>query len=210
MEARRCTGATAVVVGAGNSAGQAAMFLASRAAQVHLLCRGDSLTKNMSQYLVDRLESAPNITVRLGSHITELHGARRLNGVTIEDRQGAAERLDCCGVFVMIGAAPCTDWLGGAVRTDAKGFVLTGGARELGEARCDGGFAYETSLPGVFAVGDVRAGSVKRVASAVGEGSVVVSAVHAHLGERSQIGMGQDERRPRPPAHAARPQPVTV
>jgi len=199
VEARRCAGSTAVVVGAGNSAGQAAMFLAGRAREVLLLCRGDSLTKNMSQYLVDRLEKAPNVSIRLGSRIAELHGGRALEAVTVQARDGGLERIGCCGVFVMIGATPCTEWLGDAVRLDRKGFVLTGGARETGEARCDGGFAYETSLPGVFAVGDVRAGSVKRVASAVGEGSVVVSAVHAHLGELSAVTAARNER-PQEPA----------
>jgi thioredoxin reductase (NADPH) len=180
VEARQCRGGQAVVVGGGNSAGQAAMYLASQAACVHLVCRGEDLARSMSQYLIGRLERTANVKIHLGSRVTELHGGRRLSGVTIQAKGGEAEQFDVCGLFVMVGADPCTDWLGGVLRTDNRGFLLTGAGRR-DEGRHEGGFAYETSWPGVFAVGDVRAGSVKRVASAVGEGSVVVSAIHAHL-----------------------------
>jgi thioredoxin reductase (NADPH) len=161
-----------VVVGAGNSGGQAAMYLSRQAACVHLVCRGKSLSRTMSQYLVDRLERAPNVEIHLNSGVAAIAGERRIASVTIEGPNGALVQ-DACGVFVMIGASPCTAWLEGSIDLDAHGFVTTG--REPGAG------AFATSLPGVFAVGDVRADSVKRVASAVGEGSVVVHAVHQHL-----------------------------
>lgn len=177
LEARTCRDREVVVVGGGNSAGQAAMFLSRRAACVRLVCRGDDLGRTMSRYLIDRLEAAGNVDIRLRSRVTALRGERRLEAATIGGLGGESEH-PCCGLFAMIGAAPCTEWLAGAVALDEKGFVLTGG---------EGAFSpYETSRPGVFAVGDVRAASVKRVASAVGEGSVVVQAVHARLTEAAQ------------------------
>ncbi len=130
----------------------------------------------MSHYLITRLESAPNVSLHFGTSVQELHGDGVLSGIEIGNRQG--ERTEICAraVFVMIGADPCTSWLRGSVDLDEHGFVKTGftpGALS----------PYQTSLPGVFAVGDVRSGSVKRVASAVGEGSVVVQAVHGYLQE---------------------------
>ena len=174
LEARFCDDKEVVVVGAGNSAGQAAMFLSGTARRVHLLCRGQALAASMSHYLISRLESAPNISLHFGASVQELHGDGTLSAIEIENRQG--ERTEICAraVFVMIGADPCTSWLRGAVDLDEHGFIKTGftpGALS----------PYQTSLPGVFAVGDVRSGSVKRVASAVGEGSVVVQAVHGYL-----------------------------
>ncbi len=170
MEAGLCQGEEVVVVGGGNSAGQAAVFLSRSAAHVHVLIRGDSLAASMSEYLVARLEAAPaRITLHPRTEITALVGERHLEQVTwTHTPSGEQETRAVANVFLMLGAVPSTEWLRGAVELDDKGFV-----------RGDGGLA--TSRPGVFAVGDVRAGSVKRVASAVGEGSVVVSSVHRFL-----------------------------
>jgi len=178
LEARFCRDAEVVVVGGGNSAGQAALFLANAARRVHLLYRGPDLARSMSRYLLARLEHAPNVAIRTETEIRELRGDDRLDSVLVGGRAGGGEELGCRALFVMIGADPCTDWLRGTLHLDDKGFVVTGRA-----SAADGALAspYQTSLPGVFAVGDVRSGSVKRVASAVGEGSVVVQAVHAYL-----------------------------
>ncbi len=171
LEARFCKDAAVLVIGGGNSAGQAAMYMRRTASHVHVLVRGPSLAASMSDYLLSRLERDPRITIHYNTELRALHGDDALEGVTIRDKQGAEDwTIDACGVFVMVGAAPNTDWLSGLVELDGKGFVRTG--REVG-----GASTYETSMPGVFAVGDVRAGSVKRVASAVGEGSVVISKV---------------------------------
>jgi thioredoxin reductase (NADPH) len=175
VEARYCRDTEVVVIGGGNSAGQAAMFLCRSARHVHLLVRGPSLAASMSSYLIGRLTQDPGITIHFNSEVTELHGTDRLEGVTIRDRAAGTELpLDTRAVFVMVGAAPNTGWLHGRVALDASGFVLTGAAAGVAGQ-------YATACPGVFAVGDVRAGSVKRVASAVGEGSVVISEVWAHL-----------------------------
>ncbi len=173
MEARFCRGTEAVVVGGGNSAGQAAMYLSRSAGHVHVLVRGDSLASSMSHYLAGRLEADPRITVHYQSEITALHGGKRLEAVTIAGPEGE-RRQETRAVFVMVGAAPNTGWLANLVATDDGGFVLTGEAA----GRSD---AYETSCAGIFAVGDVRAASVKRVASAAGEGSVVIAAVWSHV-----------------------------
>jgi thioredoxin reductase (NADPH) len=176
IEARRCRGGEAVIVGGGNSAGQAAMFLSQRARLVHILCRGPDLARSMSQYLISRLESTPNVRICLHTQVTEVRGAETLESVTIADNAtGAAQTISACALFVMIGANPCTEWLRGTVGLDEKGFV------ETGSSSSDGHLPYETGLAGIFAVGDVRSGSVKRVASAVGEGSVVVQGVHRHI-----------------------------
>ncbi|CAA9565034.1 MAG: Thioredoxin reductase [uncultured Thermomicrobiales bacterium] len=180
LEARLCRGGDVVIVGAGNAAGQAAMFLSETAHAVHLVCRGPDLGRSMSRYLASRLEHAPNVRIRTGSVVTALQGEERLRSVTISNAQGGTEQLPVCALFAMIGADPRTGWLRGAVDLDEKGFVLTGS-----DVMRDGTPAivspFQTSQPGVFAVGDVRSGSVKRVASAVGEGAVVVQAVHRHL-----------------------------
>ncbi len=169
LEARHVQNRGAVVVGGGNSAGQAAMFLSRRAAHVHLVVRGTSLAASMSDYLVERIRRNPGITIHFNSEVTALHGDAVLEGVTLARRDGSAEeQVPAAGLFIMVGAAPNTAWLAELVALDTKGFVPT-----------EDGFA--TSRPGVFAVGDVRAGSVKRVASAVGEGSVVISKVWSHL-----------------------------
>ena len=173
LEARFCEGTEVVIVGGGNSAGQAAMFLSRTARHVHVMVRGDGLADTMSDYLLQRLEADERITIHPRTEIGALHGDAHLEA--IETKNG--ERIETRALFVMIGAAPHTDWLGEHVRLDDRGFVLTGEA-------VGGGSTFETSCPGIFAVGDVRSGSVKRVASSVGEGSVVVSAIHARLAER--------------------------
>lgn len=185
-ETTSSAGERVVIVGAGNSAGQAAMHFADHAAQVTMLVRGGALGASMSQYLVDRIEAHPAITVRLHAEVTACHGADHLDRLTVRDRQsGATDEIEASLLFVFIGAEPETAWLDGVVARDAAGFVLTGA--DLPPEALDGWplprapFLLEASLPGVFAAGDVRATSVKRVASAVGEGSVAVAFVHQHL-----------------------------
>ena len=175
MEARFCGQTEAVVIGGGNSAGQAAMFLSRSAKHVHLVVRSDSLAASMSSYLSSRLEADPKITIHYHTTVTRLHGEDWLTGVTFSKPDGETV-IDTSALFIMIGAAPNTDWLSGLVETDEKGFVLTGQAVGRGSP-------FETGTDGIFAVGDVRSGSVKRVASAVGEGSVVVSQIWTYLDE---------------------------
>ncbi|MEM7295269.1 MAG: FAD-dependent oxidoreductase [Pseudomonadota bacterium] len=176
VEARYCRDTDAVVIGGGNSAGQAAMYLSRSARHVHVLVRGTSLAASMSDYLSARLEADPAITIHYQTEMTAVHGDEgHLSAITVRDKASGESRLiDTCGTFIMVGAAPNTAWLSGLVELDAKGFVRTGA--DVGAAS-----AYSTSHPGIFAVGDVRAGSVKRVASAVGEGSVVISRVWEYL-----------------------------
>ncbi len=175
VEARWCRGAQVAVIGGGNSAGQAAMFLSRSAAHVHVLVRGTSLAASMSDYLLSRLKQNPNVTIHTCTEVTALHGDDRLEAITIRDRTSGQDwRLATSMLFVMVGAAPNTGWLSGQVALDKAGFVRTGP-----DAGADS--PYATSQPGVFAVGDVRAGSVKRVASGVGEGSVVISHVWGWL-----------------------------
>ena len=173
MEARFCGRIEAVVIGGGNSAGQAAMFLSRAASHVHLVVRGESLAASMSSYLSQRLEADPRVSIHYHSEVTQLHGDPWLEGITLRTKD-TEQRIDTRALFIMIGAAPNTGWLSGLAETDAKGFVLTGAAAGQGDD-------YATTAPGIFAVGDVRAGSVKRVASAVGEGSVVVSRIWQYL-----------------------------
>jgi thioredoxin reductase (NADPH) len=176
-EARYCKDGEALVIGGGNSAGQAAMFLSRSANRVRLLVRGTSLASSMSSYLSSRLEADPKITIEYGSAVRLLHGGERIEAVTVHNSQcGADYTLPTCALFIMVGAEPNTGWLSGLVKLDQKGFVETGEA-----AGADS--PYATSQPGIFAVGDVRAGSVKRVASAVGEGSVVISKVWSYLND---------------------------
>ncbi len=175
IEARFCRDMEVAVIGGGNSAGQAAMFLSRTARHVHLLVRGDTLAASMSDYLSSRLAAAPDITIHHRTEIAGLHGADHLGAITVRDKSSGEDwRLNTGGLFVMAGAAPNTGWLSGLVDLDEKGFVLTGQA-------CGKGSPFDTSAPGIFAVGDVRAGSTKRVASAVGEGSVVISKVWEHV-----------------------------
>jgi thioredoxin reductase (NADPH) len=184
LEARTCRNQEVVVVGGGNSAGQAAMFLASRASCVRLVHRGRDLEDSMSQYLIERLHHAANVSIETGSQVIEVSGEERLQSVKIRDREGHVAQRSIGGLFVMIGADPCTGWLKDAVRLDDRGFVLTG--EDCGADAAVPFNVFQTNLPGVFAVGDVRSGSVKRVASAVGEGSVVVQAIHARLASLRQ------------------------
>jgi thioredoxin reductase (NADPH) len=184
LEARVCKGQEVVVVGGGNSAGQAAMFLASRTSGVRLVHRGHDLSDSMSQYLVERLRRAANVKIETHSQVVELLGDDHLRSVKIRDGDGHVVQRSVGGLFIMVGADPCTGWLKDTVRLDDRGFVLTG---EDCEPDAPTPYkVFQTSLPGVFAVGDVRSGSVKRVASAVGEGSVVVQAVHAWLASLRQ------------------------
>jgi len=172
IEARYCKGTEAIIIGGGNSAGQAAMFLSRSASYVRVLVRGASLAASMSSYLSSRLEADPRISIEYDAEVTALHGTEHLEALTIRDAKTGASRVtDTRALFIMVGAAPNTEWLADLVNLDNKGFVITGS--DAGSAASP----FATSLPGVFAVGDVRAGSVKRVASSVGEGSVVISKV---------------------------------
>lgn len=174
-EARYCRDTEAIIIGGGNSAGQAAMFLSRTAKHVRVLVRGNSLASSMSSYLSSRLNADPAITIEYGTEVSALHGSDKLESVTIRDvHDGSTRTIESCAVFVMVGAAPNTAWLSGLVALDPRGFVLTG--EQVG-----GRSPYETSEVGIFAVGDVRASSVKRVASSVGEGSVVISKVWDHV-----------------------------
>ena len=187
MEAKLCRGEEVVVVGAGNSAGQAIMFLSKYASQVHVVMRGKDLGASMSRYLVDRVEHTDNVTIHRGTVVSGLEGNGHLGAVHVRGANGQ-QTFNTSSLYLFIGADPNTTWLHGCVELDRKGFVLTGNGlppttadaerwRSAGRAP----FLLETDLPGVFAAGDVRAGSAKRVAAAVGEGSMAVSFVHAHI-----------------------------
>jgi thioredoxin reductase (NADPH) len=184
MEARFCDQTEAVVVGGGNSAGQAAMYLSRVARQVHVVVRGAGLAETMSAYLRHRLEADPRITIHTGSQLERLDGVEHLEQVAVATSSGSVT-IDCRALFIMIGAAPNTAWLSGMVELDRHGFVRTG--PEVGAQS-----SFATSCRGIFAVGDVRSGSVKRVASSVGEGSVVVSAIwsHVHAPPPPSVGIG--------------------
>ncbi len=178
MEAQLCVDEEVVVVGGGNSAGQAAVFLSRTVAHVHILVRGGGLAATMSDYLIQRITSSPRITLHPRSEITALDGDDLLRTVTWAQRDtGHGQTREIGNVFVMIGAEPNTEWLGGCLELDDKGFIRTG-IDCAGEALAS---PYATTTPGVFAIGDVRSGSIKRVAAAVGEGSVVVHAIHQFL-----------------------------
>jgi len=172
MEAGICGDQVAVVIGGGNSAGQAAVYLSKTAGHVHMLVRGPGLAATMSSYLIERIEASEKITLHPFSEVTELEGEKHLRALGWTNRAtGATERHEVGALFVMIGAQPNTDWLDDCLELDAAGFVKTG----------TGTTFFCSSKPGIFAVGDVRSGSIKRVASGVGEGSVVVSAIHRYL-----------------------------
>ena len=184
MEAQACRADPVAIVGGGNSAGQAAMFLARSSAEVHLIIRGETLATSMSRYLIDQIERNPRITVRPRTQVTALLGNDQLEGVELLDtdrRQTSA--LAVRGLFVFIGAQPATGWLAGQLAEDAHGFLLTGS--NIPEAQLEdrelAPLFLETSRPGVFAVGDVRSGSVKRAATAIGEGSMAVRLVFERL-----------------------------
>jgi thioredoxin reductase (NADPH) len=174
LEARLCKGSEAVIVGGGNSAGQAAMYLSRHAAHVHLVVRGANLAASMSSYLTSRLMADPAITVHYKAEVTALNGDNSLTGITMRQADGVERSMATKALFVMAGAAPNTEWLGGLLALDRSGFILTG--LDAGAAS-----ALETSVRGIFAVGDVRSGSTKRVASAVGEGSVVIAKAWEHV-----------------------------
>ncbi len=185
IEAHLCRGDPVAVVGGGNSAGQATVFLARYADKVSLLVRHGDLARDMSRYLVDRVERTPGVDVFLNTEVRELVGSGSLEALVIADRlTGETRLLDARALFVFIGAMPFTEWLRGAVELDEHGFVRTGGTvGSYEDAGPDRGAArpLETSRPGIFAAGDVRSGSVKRVAAAVGEGAMAVRFVHEHL-----------------------------
>ncbi len=190
MEAQLCVGEEVIVVGGGNSAGQAAVFLAQTAKRVHVLVRSGGLAESMSRYLIRRIEDNPAIILRTRTEIMALEGDNHLERVRWRDNQtGNTETHDIRHVYFMTGGDPNTRWLDGCVVRDTKGFIKTGSdlsQDELAAARWPHGrapYLHETSLPGVFAVGDVRAGSIKRVASAVGEGSITIAFVHKVLHE---------------------------
>jgi thioredoxin reductase (NADPH) len=186
VEAPAMAGEHVCVVGGANSAGQAALHLARYAARVTLLVRGESLAASMSDYLITQIKATPNVEVRLRTRVAGGHGELRLESLTVEDsRTGHREQVPAAAVFIMIGAEPCTGWLRGLVELDDRGFVLTG--RDVPPESWSltrAPLPFETSLPGVFAAGDVRYGSVKRVAGAAGEGSVAVGSVHQYLGSQ--------------------------
>jgi thioredoxin reductase (NADPH) len=203
MEASLCGGEEVVVVGGGNSAGQAIVFLARHARKVNVVVRSD-LSASMSRYLIDRIESLPNVEIHRGAYVSALDGDNRLRSVQLKRADGSDMRIDCGSLFMFIGATARTEWLKDCVQLDDKGYVMTGtalrapvggvpGVNVASESGLPGSaphaammtrppFFLETSMPGVFAAGDVRSGSIKRCASAVGEGSMAVSFVHAHIG----------------------------
>jgi len=201
IEASACRGKDVVLVGGGNSAGQAAVYLSGHASRVLLAVRGPGLAQSMSRYLIDRIAATPNIQVHPHSELVGLEGDDRgeLRAVRWKNRDGRQHSLNVAHVFLFVGADPATDWLRNcAVTLDAKGFVKTGSnlsPDELGRAgRRDVPRSLETSVTGVFAIGDVRAGSVKRVGGAIGEGAVVVAQLHgylADLAERESVGTAE-------------------
>jgi thioredoxin reductase (NADPH) len=188
-EARRCGDGEAIVVGGGNSAGQAAIFLAGSCKRVHLLVRSNGLAESMSQYLIRRIEELPNVTLHVRTEIIALDGLDQLDGVTWKAADGPPEKQAIRHVFLMTGALPCTPWLNPCIALNDKGFVRTGSdlrSEDLSPALWKNGRQpefFETNVPGIFAVGDVRCGSVKRVAAAVGEGSACIQQVHRVLHE---------------------------
>jgi thioredoxin reductase (NADPH) len=186
VEAKLCKNSDVVLVGGGNSAGQAVVYLASHARHVHLLVRGPGLAASMSHYLVERIASLPNVTLRSHTEITSLDGDERaFTAINCKTPDGPL-KIDSRHLFLFTGADPNTDWLRNCnVNVDGKGFVLTG--PEAHEGRTQGVMALETSVPGVFAIGDVRSSSTKRVAAAVGEGAAVVAQIHGLLAKREAI-----------------------
>ena len=191
MESQLCGGDQVVVIGGGNSAGQAAIFLAETAQKVYMLVRGKTLSETMSRYLTQRITTHPGIELHLETELVSLEGESHLERVTWLDRSsGERTTHEIRHVFVMTGASPRSDWLRGCVELDQQGFVLTG--RDLDPILADAPRKWpldrppqmlETSLPAVFAVGDIRSGNVKRVASAVGEGAISIHLVHRALVE---------------------------
>jgi thioredoxin reductase (NADPH) len=188
-EAGECVDAHVYIVGGANSAGQAAVFFARVAKSVTLVVRATSLGQSMSHYLVEQLQALDNVSFRLGQVICEAHGNGHLEALTLRDTSsGRTERVDTSHAFVFIGAQPRTDWLASTLARDDRGFLLTGpdlmtdGERPRGWPLDRDPWPLEASIPGVFVAGDVRADSVKRVASAVGEGAMAVTLAHRYLG----------------------------
>lgn len=189
VEAVLCRNAQVIIVGNGNSAGQAAIYLADFAEKIFILILGDNLGEHMSQYLVNRIEQTPNIEVRSHSQISKLQGQPALSAAEITcTKTGKSELINCAAIFVFIGALPYSDWLKEKINVDNNGFIKTGvqdysapmqGLKNWPLKRQP--FLLETNCPGIFAAGDVRLGSIKRIASAVGEGSAAVMFVHQHL-----------------------------
>jgi thioredoxin reductase (NADPH) len=187
-EALSCKGEMVYIVGGANSAGQAAMNFSKYAERVVILVRGDSLSSTMSQYLIDQIQETPNIQLWTHASVAEVHGETRLEEISVLcSDTNKVERVPASSMFIFIGALPRTDWLAGTVERDERGFLLTGpdlmhgGERPKGWTPDRDPFLLETNVPGIFAVGDVRHGSVKRVASGVGEGSVAVQFIHQYL-----------------------------
>ena len=190
MEAQLCAGEEVIVVGGGNSAGQAAVFLAETARRVHMLVRSNGLAATMSRYLIRRIENSPTIILRPQTEIVAVEGDNHLDSVYWRNSQtGQTEKHEIRHIFVMTGADPNTGWLDGCVMLDSNGFIKTGSDLSPEDLSAEGWpltrqpYLLESSLPGVFAAGDVRGGSIKRVASGVGEGSVAISFVHKVLQE---------------------------
>jgi thioredoxin reductase (NADPH) len=183
MEAQACSTGPVAIVGGGNSAGQAALFLSRKCARVHVIIRGEALAASMSRYLIDQIDRDPRITVTPGTRVTALLGHDQLDAVALADSQGETSTLAVRGLFVFIGAQPSTKWLGGQLAEDDHGFLLTGS--NVPQAQLDDAtqlpLFLETSRPGIFAIGDVRSGSVKRAATAIGEGSMAVRLVYERL-----------------------------
>jgi thioredoxin reductase (NADPH) len=184
VEAKLCAGEEIALVGAGNSAGQAVVFLAPRVKRLTMVVRGAGLEASMSRYLIDRIRMLDNVDILVRSEVAELHreGTAGLNGATIRNRDsGVMSYLPVRYVFMFIGAEPNTAWLDGCLALDEKGYILTG-SQNLVDVQMPAILPLQTSLPRIFAIGDVRSGSTKRVASAVGEGAAVVAQIHAMLG----------------------------
>jgi len=187
-EAMACKGETVHIIGGANSAGQAAMHFSKFAVKVVMLVRGESLASTMSHYLIEQIEKTPNVEVQTRSSVVEVHGESRLTGLTIlRSLTGEKENVPATSLYIFIGAQPRTEWLGGLIERDERGFILSGPELLRGGKRPpswtldrDPGL-LETNVPGIFVVGDVRHGSVKRVASGVGEGAVVVQFMHQYL-----------------------------
>lgn len=187
-EALSCRDEDVYIIGGANSAGQAAMYFSKFARNVIMLVRSDSLTKGMSQYLIDQIEAMENITVRVNTSVVEAKGTTSLEAITIADsKTGEKETVTATSLFIFIGAMPQTDWLDGLVERDERGFILSGpdlihdSKRPRGWTLERSPFLLETNVPGIFVAGDVRHRSVKRVASGVGEGSIAVQFIHQYL-----------------------------
>jgi thioredoxin reductase (NADPH) len=186
VEARLCAEQEVALVGGGNSAGQAAVFLSGHARKVHMIIRGGGLGASMSRYLIERIEATPNIKLMFNTEVVGLEGEQGLERVRWRSRLSADESTsDIRNLFLFVGADPATNWLDGCgVTVDRGGFVVTGAQSEQNQGRLVS--TLETSVPGVFAVGDVRSGSVKRVGGAIGEGAQVVAALHGFLGDAAK------------------------